>query len=84
MGLITFELYRFEIRIQKFVFYYFYRLRTNYILLNNLNIKKTTGAKLSRIFIYIEAIHLPVVMVLLILFCVAVRSNIITVATNTL
>ena len=58
--------------------------RTNYILLNNLNIKKTTGAKLSRIFIYIEAIHLPVVMVLLILFCVAVRSNIITVATHTL
>ena len=39
MGLIRFELYCFGIRIQKIVFYCLYR-RTNYVRLNNLNIKK--------------------------------------------
>ena len=55
MGLISSELYSLEIRIQKIVFYCFYRLRLNYIRLNNL---KTTGAKLSRFVISnsIEAI----------------------------
>ena len=56
MGLIRSELYCLGIRIQKKIFYCLYRPRTNYIRSNNLNIKKTTGAKLSRFVIYIEAI----------------------------
>ena len=46
----------FGIRIQKIVFYCLYILRTNYIRLNNLNIKQTIGPKISRFVIYIEAI----------------------------
>ena len=55
MGLIRSEL---GIRIRKKkILYCFYRLITNYIRLNNINIKKITGAKLSRIVIYIKAIR---------------------------
>ena len=33
------KIYCFEVKIQKIVFYFLYRSRTNYIRLNNLNIK---------------------------------------------
>ena len=58
MGLIKSELYCLGIRIhtKKKKNYCLYRSRTNYIRLNNLHIKKTIGAKLSRFAIYIEAI----------------------------
>ena len=55
MGLIRAERYCLGIRIKKN--YCPYRSRTNYIRLNNLNIKKTAGAKLSRFVIYTEAIY---------------------------
>ena len=55
MGLIRSELYCFVIRTQKIIFYCL-RSTTNYIRLNYLDIKKVTGAKLSRFVIYIEAI----------------------------
>ena len=56
MGLIRSELYCFGIRIQKIVFHCLYKSKTNYTQIISLNIKKTTGAKLSPFVIYIEAI----------------------------
>ena len=56
MGLLRSKLYCFGIRIQKIVSHCLYKLKTNYMRINNLNIKKTTGAKLSPFAIYIEAI----------------------------
>ena len=56
MGLIRCELYYFGIRIQKIVFPCLYKSKTNYIRLNSLNAKKTTGAKISPFVICIEAI----------------------------
>ena len=58
MGLTRSGIYCLEIRIQKKKKnYYLYRSRTKYIRSNNLNIKKTTGANLSRFVIYIEPIY---------------------------
>ena len=54
MELIRSEFYCFGTRIQKIVSYCVYRLRTSYIRLNNLNIKKTAEVKLSRSVNYIE------------------------------
>ena len=56
LWLIRSELYCFDIRIQKIVLYYIYRLRANYMQVNNLTIKKTIKAKLSWFVIYLETI----------------------------
>ena len=88
MGLIRSEHCYFGIRIQKIVFYCFYRSKTNYIRLNNLNIKKILEQNfhslsfISKRSFICSGSFVNFIVVAVFFLIVAIRSNIITVATH--
>ena len=62
MELIRSEFYCFGIRIQKIVFHCLYKSKANYLRINRLNIKKTTGAK--KLLNYLSVVVVSLILLL--------------------